>query len=111
MSAADPSKPSPWFSVWWHPRDTIERIVATNPKHQVLLLAALSGMSTMLAEWIYAGFTAELFDWRLLTIGAIGGAIYGIIAIYVSAVLLSWGGNMLGGRAWHAVMRAVVAWG
>ena len=35
------------------PRDTIERIVATNPKHQVLLLAALSGMSTILAEWIY----------------------------------------------------------
>jgi signal peptidase I len=111
MSAADPSKPSPWFSVWWHPRDTIERIVATNPKHQVLLLAALSGMSTILAEWIYAGFTAELFDWRLLTIGAIGGAIFGIIAIYVSAVLLSWGGNMLGGRASPAVMRAVLAWG
>jgi signal peptidase I len=115
VAAADLSKPSPWLSVWRRPRDTIERIVATNPKRQVLLLAALAGISLMLMlPWLNAdgfGFTTELLDWRLLTIGAIGGAIFGIVNLYVSTVLLSWSGRMLGGRASPAVMRAVLAWG
>jgi hypothetical protein len=113
LAAADLSKFSPWLSVWRRPRDTIERIVATNPKYHVLLLAALTGISVKLLPWLYAdgfGFTTELLDWRLLTIGALGGAL-GIVYLYVSAVLLSWSGRMLGGRASHAVMRAVLAWG
>ena len=77
VAAADLSKPSPWLSVWRRPRDTIERIVATNPKHHVLLPAALAGISFMLMlPWLNAdgfGFTTELLDWRMLTIGAIGG--------------------------------------
>src|SRR5215470_11708794 len=94
VAAADPSKPSPWLSVWWRPRDTIERIVSTNPKHHVLLLAALAGIW----KWIDAGFTTELLDWRLLAMGVIGGAIFGIVVLYFSAVLFSWSGRMLGGR-------------
>ena len=118
VAAADLSKPSPWLSVWRRPRDTVERIVATNPKHHVLLLAALAGISLMLMLPLLNddgfSFTTELLDWRLLTIGAIvaiGGAILGIVNLYVSAVLLSWSGRMLGGRASPAVMRAVLAWG
>jgi len=46
VADGDPLKPSPWLSVWWRPRDTIERIVSTNPKHHVLVLAALVGIWT-----------------------------------------------------------------
>jgi signal peptidase I len=35
----------------------------------------------------------------------------GIVNLYVSGVLLSWSGRVLGGRASPAVMRAVLAWG
>jgi len=111
VAGADPLKPSPWLSVWWRPRDTIERIVATNPKHHVLLLAAIGGVSQILSQLIYAGFTIELIDWRLVAIDTIVGAILGVVTLYVSAVLFSWGGRIVGGHASPAVMRAVLAWG
>jgi signal peptidase I len=111
VSVADPLIPSPWFSVWWNPRDTIGRIVTTNPKHHVSLLAVVGGVSQVLSRMIVAGFTTELFDWRLIVIGAIAGAIFGVGALYVSAILFSWSGRMLGGHAPPAVMRAVLAWG
>jgi signal peptidase I len=101
----------PWLSVWWRPRDTIEQIVATNPKRHVLLLAAIGGVSQILFRSIYDRFTIELIDWRLIAIGVIGGAILGIVALYVWAVLLSWSGRIMGGHASPAVMRAVLAWG
>ncbi len=111
VAAADGSNPSPWLSVWLHPRDTIERIVATNPKHHVLLLAAIGGVSQILSQLIYYGFTIELIDWRLIAIGAVAGAILGVVALYISGVLFSWSGRILGGRATPAAIRAVLAWG
>ncbi len=111
VAAADGSKPSPWLSVWLHPRDTIERIVATNPKRHVLLLAAIGGVSQILSPLIYAGFTFALIDWRQIAIGAVAGAILGVVALYVFAALFSGSGKILGGHATPAAMRAVLAWG
>ncbi len=48
LAEANRLKPSPWLSVWWKPRDTIERIVATNPHYHVLLLAIVGGTSQIL---------------------------------------------------------------
>jgi signal peptidase I len=110
-AGADLLHPSPWLSVWWHPRNTIERIVATDPKRCVLLLAAIGGVSQTLSQAIYGGFTIDLIDWRLITIGAVTGAILGVFTLYVSAVFFSWSGRILGGHAPPSAMRAVLAWG
>jgi signal peptidase I len=108
---SNPPPPPPWLSVWWNPRDTIERIAATNLKHHILLLAAIAGVSQVLSRWIFAGFTIESFDWRLITIGAIAGSILGVGSVYIGAVIFSWSGRMLGGHASPGLMRAILAWG
>ena len=40
-SSEQAAQPSPWISVWLQPRQTIERILAGQPRRFVLLLAAL----------------------------------------------------------------------
>ena len=38
ISAAD----NPYFSIWWHPRVTIRRIVDRDPRTMVLLLVSVA---------------------------------------------------------------------
>ncbi len=102
---------SPWLSIWFSPRSTIERIVASNPRRHVLLLAGLGTTSTFVAALIDRGSTIELFDWRVIALIALGGATFGIANLYIAGLFLKWGGRMLGGRASAVEMRAVFAWG
>lgn len=111
VPAPDLVQPSPWLSVWWRPRDTIERIVTTNPRYHVLLLAAFGGASQLVSQLIFNGLTTELLEWRLIAVGAIGSAVLGVVLLYLSALLFSRSGRVLGGPASSVEMRAVMAWG
>jgi signal peptidase I len=98
--------------VWFKPRDTIGRILATNPRRHVLLLAALGGVSAIPVEWIDAGLADQLHDWpKLAPIIVLGAAAaIGVAGLYVSAFLLRWTGKLLGGRASSVELRAAAAW-
>jgi signal peptidase I len=102
---------SPLLSVWFKPRDTIGRVLATDPRRHVLLLAALGAIAGFVAELTKAGLVLQLLDWRLAGIVAIGGAICGILGVYIYALLFRWGGLLLGGGASPVQVRAVLAWG
>jgi signal peptidase I len=107
---ADPPQPSPWLSVWLSPRDTIERIVAGNPRQHVLLLAALGGISSFVA-WLIDGRSADtLFSWYIAVI-SLGGAVFGVVSLYVYGLLFKWCGEIFGGRAGTVELRAALAWG
>src|SRR5262245_5080674 len=110
-AASESLRPSPWLSVWWKPRATIERILATNPTHHVLLLAAIGGVASALTQLIFANFAIELLDWRLIASGTVVAAIFGVVSLYISSVIFAWSGRLLGGRASPTTMRAVLAWG
>jgi hypothetical protein len=73
--------PSPWLTVWRSPRDTIERIVAGNPRRHVLLLAALGGMATVLSGLILAGLSTRLSDQHLAIIIVGGGLVLGVAGL------------------------------
>jgi signal peptidase I len=103
--------PSPWLSVWFSPRNTIERIVASNPRRHVLLLAALGAMSAVVLHLLNAGAATELLDWRIIAIVALVGATLGIANLYLTGLLFSWCGRILGGRASATDVRAAFAWG
>jgi signal peptidase I len=106
-AVADPFKPSPWLSLWWRPRDTIERITAANPKYHVLLLAIIVSAVPFLTTW-----ATHPLDWRLAIALIIGVSIpAGVGYVYLGAMIFSWSGRMLGGHASIAAMRAVLAWG
>src|SRR5262245_41064658 len=78
-------QPSPWLSVWLSPRKTIERIVATNPRRHVLLLAGLGAMGTVIAVLIGRGAATELMDWGGLASVAIVGLVLGVVGLYITA--------------------------
>ena len=111
LAQGDAPHPSPWLSVWFSPRKTIERIVAGNPRSHVLLLAGLGTASTIVATLIAGGMTTELLDWRVIVAVALGSTAFGIANLYVAGFFLKWTGMMLGGRASAVEMRAVFAWG
>jgi Signal peptidase, peptidase S26 len=54
--------PSPWLSLWLKPSATIDRIVASDPRHRVLLLASLSGIFAIaLLETLPNGVRHSIF--------------------------------------------------
>ncbi len=111
LAQADAPQPSPWLSVWLSPRKTIERIVTSNPRRHVLLLAAFGATPLVIGQLIDKGVTTELLDWRIIAVVALLAAILGIAQLYISGFLFSWCGKILGGRASAVDVRAAFAWG
>jgi signal peptidase I len=110
-SPAHSSQPSPWLSIWLSPRNTIERILASNPKYHVLLLAVLASVSIIVSQFIDARLIIPLFDWRVIVSVALGGVALCFTGFYLSALFLRWIGNLLGGRASTVQLFAALAWG
>src|ERR1700681_740053 len=108
---SDAPPASPWLSVWLKPRDTIGQVLATDPRRHVLLLATLGAIAGFVAEVIKAGHATQLLDWRVAAMVAAGGAIFGIVGLYVYGLFFRWSGGWLGGDASPVQVRAVLAWG
>jgi signal peptidase I len=98
------------ISVWLAPRQTIEIILATQPRYLVLLLASLGTISGFAAEILGFGVTDQLLDWHVLLGLIIVGAVAGIVFLYPTALVFNWIGRLLGGRASTLDLRAVLAW-
>src|SRR5690348_14387132 len=101
---------SPWFTIWLSPRQTIERIVATRPTYLVLPLAMLGTIAGFFIQLVAVGLAGPLGDWRLALGFVVAGAIFGLVWLFPSALILSWLGRLLGGEATARQLRAVIAW-
>jgi signal peptidase I len=101
---------SPLISVWLKPRDTIERIIATQSGRGVLLLASLGGLAGIARQLIDFGVTSELLDWRVLLGVALIGSLIGIASVYVVAFFAAWIGRKMGSHAPASELRDVLAW-
>ena len=101
---------SPFATLWLSPRATIERIVATRPTYLVVPLAMAGTVALFYLELLVGGLTGHLTNWRFWLGVVIGGALYGIAWLYLSALVMKWIGRMLGGEATALQLRAAVAW-
>jgi signal peptidase I len=108
---ADARQTSPFISIWWRPRPTIERIVASRPGYLVLPLAALGGAASAVGMLTSYGAGGGLIDWRVLLACAAGGGILGIVNLFLLAAVTGWLGRKMGGQASAAAVRTVFAWG
>lgn len=101
---------NPWLSIWTKPRATMQQILATDPQHQVLLLATLASVAHILDKTSEKSLGDKL-DWPyLFLIAAIVGPIAGVISLYVSNALIRWTGNLIGGQASSQHIRTAIAW-
>ncbi len=92
------------------PRRTIRRIVSTNPKYGVLLLAALGGSTTTLAPWGSRNATTPALIFTILFACTLG-PLLNIAMLWIGAwIVRGLGHAMLGGQATRQEMRAALAW-
>src|SRR5262249_8647104 len=113
MTSAEVRVPrsSPWLSVWLSPRQTIEGIVAANPRRHVLLLAGLGGIGAIISVLIGFGAATELMDLSNFAHLAVVGFAFGIVCRYINGLSYKWSRRMLGGRASSVEVRTAFAWG
>ena len=110
MTSEDPSAASPWLTTWFNPGESITHVINTNPRHHVWLLAALGLICGIILQLLIRGWAPVLLDWRAIAGIVIGGAILGIIGLYWSGFFFRWAGNLFGGHASAAEVRAALAW-
>lgn len=101
---------NPWFSMWIKPRATIQQIVDTNPEYLVLLLAMLGGVSQGLDRATGQSLGDQMPLMAVLGVAIVGGAVGGIIQLYIGGALLRWTGGWIGGQATSQYLRTAVAW-
>jgi Yip1 domain len=113
---------NPYFSIWWHPRATIRRIVDTNPRRMVLLLVSVAALLSAGGLFIThppVAFTLadkpvhsispgtwQRIRWYLL----IGSVPYAIAGLYAMGALIRWSGSLIGGSAKAIEVRAALGW-
>ncbi|MBN2412017.1 YIP1 family protein [candidate division KSB1 bacterium] len=101
-------EPNPWSTIWFRPKETIRRIVDTNPNYQLLLLMILGGIGQTLSN---ARGMGEMFPVStLILICILSGPLSGFLSLYISGFLLHWACKKFGGTATREQVRAVIAW-
>jgi len=101
---------NPWWRIWVQPRQTIRYLVNTDPKMHFWVLAIVYGivravtwsMDVSLGDYISPSGVAGFI--------LFGGALAGIIGVYLTASLLELTARLLGGRAEGQHIRAVLVW-
>ena len=105
-----PGEPlTPWISMWTKPRETVRQQLETDPQQYVLLLAILGGIAGAFDD---ANFLeGELVERLATLVGYIfGGAIGGVVWLYVFGWLVGMSGRAIGGVANAASVRTALAW-
>ncbi len=102
---------SPWLTIWTRPRATVRTVVDTDPHRDVFLLAGIWGFGSVLVQTLGGKAAEELSVGASVGMAAVGGPMFGIVALYVNAALVGMTARWLGGRAPAEHLRAAVAWG
>jgi len=104
----------PFFSLWIAPRETIRRLVDTDPTRYVIGLAMLRGALGRLEFAWFSALSQRTSPSPLWPVGVafrvVLGAIVGVIGLYVGAWLVGLFCRILGGVSSAIEMRAALAW-
>ncbi len=99
---------NPWCSIWFKPRQTIRAIVDQDPGYCVLPLAVAAGMATLWMQ--FGGLALEAAKPMLIAAVLLGGALMGVLWLFIFGWLYRWVGSWFGGQAKNADVRAAIAW-
>jgi signal peptidase I len=110
MPAEEKTVRSPWLTVWFSPRRTVERLVATRPSYFVWPLAVIGTIASIYSQISVIDSASYLLSWQLALSLLVFGAFAGTVWLYLSGFMLSWIGRLFGGQASALHMRTVFAW-
>lgn len=101
---------SPLLSIWLHPRATIRRLLDSNPRRGVLVLAMFYGFARALAYGMdhLLGEEYGLPGLALLILVAVPLAT--VLLLYLAAWVTHMSASRLGGTGTRASVRAALAW-
>jgi hypothetical protein len=103
---------TPYLTIWTEPRATIRRIVEIDPERNVILLAAIApGLALLEREWVRAMQEPVSAVWPIrVVVEVIFFALAGVVALYISGLLLNWAAQALGGTGTALETRTAIAW-
>jgi hypothetical protein len=108
---AEPAEPLvPWISIWTRPRATLRQILDLDPRQSLFRLAALGGIADAMGVVVGSGLGDTLSPASCLAVALAGGALGGILFLFISSGLILVAGRWLGGRGGIARVMAAVAW-
>jgi len=103
-------KINPWFSMWTHPRETIQAIIAYKPTHHLAFLSIVVGWpSAIQIAQMY--FLSEIISLPLILLFTLLAApILGIIGILITSAIVYLIGKALGSRSTFSHTTSAIAW-
>src|SRR5207245_2933877 len=102
--------PEPWISIWSRPRATLRHILDTDPRRGLFRLAAIGGIAQGLAAATKPGYGDAYSIPIVVTVAVAGGALAGLLGIFIASVLIGMTGRWLGGRGGMTEVMAALAW-
>ncbi len=103
--------PSPWRTIWLHPRVTMARIIAINPGHDLIKLVILAGLTNALLR-ASGNQLGDSYPLMHILIGcAILGPLIGCITVYLGGFCLQRGAGLFGSPAPVSHFQSAIAWG
>ncbi len=111
MNETSPSvEISPWWGIWFQPRQTFRWLVDTDPKLHFWVLAVFYGL-VRVVSWSAQVGIGEIFQpAEVAVFMLVAGPLAGVFGIFVTAGLLQIIGRVFGGQAKGPQLRAVLAW-
>jgi len=101
---------NPWFSMWARPRRTMRQILDSDPERLVLVLAAIAGVSRALDRASLKSLGDRLPLFGVLIAAIVGGALSGVLLLYLYGLCLRWTGRWFGASGSASAVRAAIAW-
>jgi hypothetical protein len=102
--------PSPWLTVWFHPRETIRVILKNDIRYGFIPIAAVIGFLGLLARAKFHNL-GETYSLLTILLGCVLLAIpVGIAGIYIQGAILSGISREFGGKSNAQETRAVIIW-
>ena len=107
----DTERLRPFRTIWTRPRETIRKIVATNPELHVVLLVCLSGIGHGLDRASLRSMGDRVPTAMILGMMCVLGPGMSLIGLWVSSHLIRWTGTWIGGTASRPHIKTAIAWG
>jgi hypothetical protein len=101
---------NPWISIWTKPRATIRQILDSKSQAYINILAMAGGIATALDKASEKNYGDTNGVFSILIMAIFGGAIGGLITLYIGSALIYWTGKWIGGQGEYDEIKVAAAW-